>query len=386
MASLYKPFDPVLPGTFISRPNRFLVNCQCNGSQVTAFLPNPGRLQELFLPGCRLYLIKEGEVETRKTQMTVVGVERDSCPIMLHTHKTNDAVSYLLKEKLIPGFEDTVVVRREAKAGRSRFDFLLADAQGLLYVEVKSVTLFGKTVAMFPDAVTARGARHLQELAELSEGGFRCAVIFVVHWPHSTVFMADYHTDLHFARTLLSVKDKIRIIPVAVKWHEDMSLSSEVTVLPIPWTYLEREAHDSGSYLLILELKEDREITFGKSSSAHFKRGFYVYVGSAMTNLSSRIERHKRLRKRFHWHIDWLRAHTSVHAALPIRSSQRLECELAFEMQQITDWTMRGFGCTDCSCPSHLFGMAHDPLSSSPFIKLLQYFRMDRYDEGERRL
>jgi sugar fermentation stimulation protein A len=160
-----------------------------------------------------------------------------------------------------------------------------------------------------------------------------------------------------------------------------MSLSSEVSVLPIPWEYLESQAHDSGSYILILELKEDADIAFGKTSSAHFSKGFYLYVGSAMANLTSRIERHIRLRKQFHWHIDWLRAHTSLHAVLPIRSSERLECAIAEKVSHIADWSISGFGCSDCSCNSHLFGMSHDPLTSPPVLKLLQYFRMDRYDE-----
>ncbi len=60
-----------------------------------------------------------------------------------------------------------------------------------------------------------------------------------------------------------------------------------------------------------------------------FRKGFYIYVGSAMANLSKRVERHRHLRKRHHWHIDELRAVAEFHSVLAIRSSTRLECEIA---------------------------------------------------------
>jgi sugar fermentation stimulation protein A len=376
-------FDNISPGTFVARPNRFLVDCDCEYGRVRAFLPNPGRLQELLLPGSRLFLTKGGGDAGRKTEFTVVGVERDGYPVMLHTHKTNDAAHFLFSRRLVPGFEDASVVRREVKHGRSRFDFLLSDRQGEIFVEVKSCTLFGKTVAMFPDAVTDRGARHLRELAELSKSGTRTAVVFMIHWPHARAFMPDYHTDLEFSRTFLGVKGRVNIVPLSLSWQHDLSLLPQVSLLHVPWEYIEREARDVGSYLLILRLDEDKVLSFGKTGKALFCRGFYIYVGSAMANLTARLQRHLRLRKRFHWHIDWLRAHAQVRAVLPIRASERLECPLSEAVEAIAEWSIPGFGCSDCSCSSHLFGVSRDPLASASFHKILQYFRMDRYQEGE---
>jgi sugar fermentation stimulation protein A len=376
-------FDNIRSGRFIARPNRFLVDCECGNEKVRAFLPNPGRLQELLLPGSRLFLTKDGGRVDRRTEFTVVGVERDGCPIMLHTHKTNDAAHFLFSRRLVPGFEDASVVRREVKHGRSRFDFLLADRQGEIFVEVKSCTLFGKTVAMFPDAVTDRGARHLRELAELSESGTRTAVVFMVHWSHSTTFMPDYHTDLNFAETFLNARGRVNIVPLALSWQPDLSLLPWASLLHIPWEYIEKEARDLGSYLLILRLDEDEVLSFGKTGKALFRKGFYLYVGSAMANLTARLERHQRLRKKFHWHIDWLRAHAQVRAVLPIRASERLECLLSEAVGAVAEWSIPGFGCSDCSCSSHLFGMSDDPLTSASFHEILQYFRMDRCKEGE---
>jgi sugar fermentation stimulation protein A len=190
--------------------------------------------------------------------------------------------------------------------------------------------------------------------------------------------MPDYHTDLNFSQTLLLVKDKVQIIPLSVHWRADLSLAPETRVLDIPWDFVEQEAKDRGSYLLILKLKRARRLNVGSLGKILFQKGFYIYTGSAMANLSKRMERHRRLRKRHHWHIDELRASAEFHACLAIRSSDRLECAIAEAMSGLAEWAVPGFGSTDCLCHTHLFGMTDDPLHSPEFQKMLQYFRMDR--------
>jgi sugar fermentation stimulation protein A len=374
-------FDHFLKARFLSRPNRFLVKCEWNGQILSAFLPNPGRLQELFLPGSMIYLVREEEHAERKTLYTAVAVEREGHPIMLHTFRTNEVARYLIEKRRIPGLEKTKLVKSELKVGHSRFDFLLKEEERDILLEVKSCTLVGKEVAMFPDAVTKRGARHLRELAQHSENGMRTAVLFVIHWPFARVFMPDYHTDYHFSQTLLSVRDRVEIIPLAVTWNHDLSLSPDVRILQIPWDYIEEEAKDRGGYLLILELKRKRNIGIGKLGRVSFRKGFYLYIGSAMANLSKRMLRHRHLRKQYHWHIDELRAVAEFHSVLAIRSSVRLECEMANAFSDISEWRIPGFGCTDCTCDTHLFGFENNPLHSEKFQKLLQYFRMDRYHQ-----
>jgi len=371
-------FKNRLQSRFLSRPNRFLIRCRWKGRILPAFLPNPGRLQELLLPGRIVHLVREEKSSNRKTHYTAVAVDRDDHPIMLHTHCTNEVARYLLQERKIPGLEDAGIVRSEIPVGRSRFDFLLKEGSQNILLEVKSCTLVGERVAMFPDAVTQRGARHLKELAKISEEGVRTVILFIVHWPLAKVFMPDFHTDLSFSQTLLRVRDRVKVIAVSVRWGQDLSLSPKIRVLNVPWSAIEKEAKDRGSYLLILNLKKNRKIDIGKLGKIHFRKGFYIYVGSAMANLSKRMERHRRLRKRHHWHIDELRAVAEFHSALAIRSSDRLECEIAEAVSGIAGWSVPRFGSTDCMCQTHLFGMASDPIQSEDFQKLLQYFRMDR--------
>jgi sugar fermentation stimulation protein A len=323
--------------------------------------------------------VREEKSSNRKTRYTAVAVDREDHPVMLHTHRTNEVARYLLQKKKVPGLENARMVRSEIRVGRSRFDFLLEERNKDILLEVKSCTLVGRRTAMFPDAVTERGARHLRELAEISEEGVRAVFLLIVHWPFARIFMPDFHTDLNFSQTLLRVRERVEVIPVSVRWNQDLSLSPQVKVLKVPWDTIEKEAKDRGSYLLLLNLKRNRKIEVGKLGKIHFRKGFYVYVGSAMANLSKRMERHRHLKKHHHWHIDELRAVAEFHSVLAIRSSDRLECEVARAMSEMAEWSVPRFGSTDCSCDTHLFGMASDPIQSEDFQKLLQYFRMDRY-------
>jgi sugar fermentation stimulation protein A len=346
--------------------------------EITAFLPNPGRLMELLLPGCPLYLVRDNLSKNRKNPYTVVAVKREGMPIMLHTHKTNAVAAYLIDQGQVPGLEKARCIGKEITIGHSRFDLLLHNEGEEILMEVKSCTLVGKKVAMFPDAVTERGSRHLRELAKLAANGRKTAVLFVIHWPKAKIFMPDYHTDLVFARTMLDCRDRIRFFPLAVHWKEDLSLDKGVRLLPIPWEVIEREAEDRGSYLLILKLAERKTIPVMKLGHVPFRPGYYVYVGSAMSNLTARMERHRRPRKNQLWPIDYLRSIADFHSVIPVRCSVSLECSMAERLKPLSDWTIPAFGSSDCSCFSHLFGLNTDPFQSKDFMALVQYFRMDR--------
>jgi sugar fermentation stimulation protein A len=373
-----KFFGPTEEARYLTRPNRFVLVCKLGGKTVSAFLPNPGRLSELLLPEMPIYLERTNN-PYRSLRYTAVAVEREGLRIVLHTHKTNEVARYLIENGLVPPLRDYEVVRREVTRGNSRFDLLLRKGKEEMLLEVKSCTLFSKKVAMFPDAVTARGKKHLEELARLSSDGASCAVLFLVHWPRAEVFLPDFHTDLEFAKTMKDAKDKVRFFPVSVEWGGDLSVvGGQTRVLPVLWEALEREAEDRGSYLILYHLPRKRLIEIGGLGKVAFKKGYYFYVGSAMKSLSKRVERHRRSRKKVHWHIDSFSAVAEFHATLPVRSEDDLECELASAIGSISEWSVPNFGCSDCACPSHLFGFSTDPLSTRKFHEVLQYYRMDR--------
>ena len=377
------PAEEITKARFLARPNRFLVRCETDGGRkINAFLPNPGRLWELLLPGAILYVHRPRERAkgdgTRKTQHTVLAVERDGHPIFVHTHETNRAAQYLLENDLIPPLRGSRILRTEVTMGKSRFDFLLERDGRELYLEVKSCTLFGNGVAMFPDAVTARGRRHLLELAAMSRRGVRSAVLFLVHCPRVQWFMPDYHTDLDFSRTLLDVREEVQVIPAAIGWKRDLTLDRQSTkILTIPWDYLVREVKDRGSYLVIVEVPSKTRLQAGRLAARNFPKGYYVYVGSAMSDLSARLARHTRKTKKLRWHIDYLTTKADRIIPLPIRSSERLECGIAEALSAILKPGPGGFGSSDCRCAGHLFFSATNPLHSADFHRVLQRFRMN---------
>ena len=364
---------------FLERLNRFVVRCRLAEDTVEAHLPNPGRMWELLFPG-RIMLLQPNGGEGRRTKFRVVGIERDGLPIMLDTQHSNTVAEILINAGKIPGWEGWRVVRREVAYGNSRFDLLLGRGEDSMVVEVKSCTLFGRQTAMFPDAVTDRGRRHLSELGELANRNLRSGLLFLVHWPRARWFLPDYHTDLAFYRTLYDLRHTLDIKAVALEWRHDLSFGDQVHLLDIPWDVIGREAQDGGNYIAILHLDKNKTLGIGGKGEVFFPRGYYLYIGSARHGLAKRLERHQRRRKKFHWHIDYLRDAAHFHAAIPIRSTALLEHDIARSVGAIADWHIPGFGASDCDCDTHLFGMHSDPLHTPAFMEVVQQYRMDRLE------
>jgi sugar fermentation stimulation protein A len=177
---------------------------------------------------------------------------------------------------------------------------------------------------------------------------------------------------------LTEARKLVGVHAVGISWNRDLSLARSVRKLEIPWEIVERENHDRGCYLLVLRLPRNRRIEVGKLGALSFRRGYYVYVGSALSNLDARTARHRRLRKKLHWHIDYLRRVCDFVKCLPIRTSDDLECEVSRFLSRLAGWSAPRFGCSDCSCDSHLFGIQSNPFNDREFVRLVQHYRMDR--------
>lgn len=376
------PWRGIEKARFVERPNRFLVRCRAaSGKIINAHMPNSGHLWELLIPGAVVYLVpsRPGQAappEGAKTSHTAIAIDAAGVPVFIHTHAANSVAAWLLRKQWVPRLEGAEVVRAENPVGRSRFDFLMRRDGREFLLEVKTVTLFGNRVAQFPDAISERGTRHLQELAELSRPKEPSTVLFLVQYDGVDWFLPDYHTDLVFAQALLAARLHLRVLPVAIGWNERFEIRQKPKLLEIPWQHLQRECADRGAYLLVLHLDEPQSLTIGSIGTHTFAAGYYVYVGSAMANLSARIARHLRKRKKMHWHIDHLREHAGRCVALPIRSSRREECIIAQACGGVLEPGPTGFGSSDCACGTHLFYSAQNPLHCPAFYELLFRFRM----------
>ena len=109
-----------------------------------------------------------------------------------------------------------------------------------------------------------------------------------------------------------------------------------------------------GVYILIIKLQKRRDITVGKLGTIAFNSGYYSYVGSALNGLSPRITRHLKADKKLHWHVDYLLCKAKVEEIVFGLSQRGKECILAFQLKKEMI-PVEGFGCSDCSCKSHLF-------------------------------
>jgi sugar fermentation stimulation protein A len=192
----------LVEGHFLARDNRFRVTVTVAGRQVWAHLPNSGRLGELLVPDCRV-LLAERPGAKRKTRYNLALVELDRRWVSVDARLPNDLVEEALRSGRLSPLAGYSSMRREVAFGRSRFDFLLeAPAKLPCLVEVKSVTLVVNGLGCFPDAVTARGRRHVEELAETVEAGYRAAVVFVVQRDDAEGFRPHDESDPDFARAL----------------------------------------------------------------------------------------------------------------------------------------------------------------------------------------
>jgi len=108
-----------------------------------------------------------------------------------------------------------------------------------------------------------------------------------------------------------------------------------------------------GVYLLLLELPKPMILTIGKLGTIHFEKGWYVYVGSALNGLDQRIQRHLRTNKKTHWHIDYLLPYTEIVSIFYKENNQKEECKIAQSLES-NFGNIPGFGCSDCTCTSHL--------------------------------
>ncbi len=172
---------PLYSGTLIRRYQRFLADVRLeNGDTVTAHCPNSGSMKGCAAPGSRVLLSLSGNPD-RKFPYTWELVNRNGLWVGINTGLPNRLVREGIELGTIRELGGYDVIRPEVRYGRnSRIDLLLSGRRGSCYVEVKNVTLVEGNTALFPDAVTLRGRKHLHELMDMVREGNRGVILFVV--------------------------------------------------------------------------------------------------------------------------------------------------------------------------------------------------------------
>lgn len=184
------------PAVFLARPNRFIARVARGGQTDTVHVKNTGRCRELLVPGARV-ILSLSHAPNRKTGADLIAVYKGGTLINMDSQAPNAAAAELLRQ-LYPGCS----LYPERRYGSSRFDFYLELGDRRIFTEVKGVTLEQAGVALFPDAPTERGRKHLDELIRARAEGYEANVLFLIQMKGCRVFRPNEATDPHFAAAL----------------------------------------------------------------------------------------------------------------------------------------------------------------------------------------
>ncbi len=202
-------WPPLLSGRLIRRYKRFLADVRLDtGEMVTAHCPNSGRMTGCAEPGRPVHLSVHDSPK-RRLKHTWQLIDMPTSPVGVNTLVPNRLVALAAASGQIPEFVGYSMIQPEvAVAAHTRLDLRLTDARGSdIFVEVKNCTLVEDGQALFPDAVTARGRKHLEALAALRRAGHRAAIFYVVQRMDAERFAPADRIDPDYGRALRQAMD-----------------------------------------------------------------------------------------------------------------------------------------------------------------------------------
>ena len=206
--------NKLISGVFIKRYKRFFVDVQIENKVITAHCPNTGSMKGLLKEGNKVWLSKSNNPD-RKLKYTLQIIEDKKSKVGVNTHLTNKIVLDALKNNLIKEFDKDITIKPEVKFGdNTRFDFLITKKNYKAFVEVKNVTLVRKPkIAEFPDAITSRGAKHIEELIKASKKGYEVYIAFIIQREDCNQFAIASDIDPEYSELLSkAVKKKLNIL------------------------------------------------------------------------------------------------------------------------------------------------------------------------------
>lgn len=200
-------YNNIHKGIFISRPNRFIANVEIGGRVEVCHVRNTGRCKELLIPGAEVWL-ERSSAPGRRTAFDLVAVQKGERLINMDSQAPNKAVGEWLGEK--KPFGGDMEAFPEKTHGGSRFDFYLQSdkTDRKIFVEVKGCTLERDGIALFPDAPTKRGVKHVNELADCIDEGFEAYVLLLVQMKDVKYFTPNYETHPEFGEALKAAEKR----------------------------------------------------------------------------------------------------------------------------------------------------------------------------------
>ncbi len=206
--------NKLISGVLIKRYKRFFIDVKIKNKLITAHCPNTGSMKGLLKKGNKVWLSKSDN-PNRKLKYTLQIIEDCGSKVGVNTHLTNKIFLNALQNNLVKEFDRDINIKPEVKFGNNtRFDFLITKENYKAFVEVKNVTLMRKDrVAEFPDAITSRGAKHINELVKASKKGYKVYIAFIIQREDCNQFAIANDIDPDYSELISkAVKKKLNLI------------------------------------------------------------------------------------------------------------------------------------------------------------------------------
>jgi sugar fermentation stimulation protein A len=206
--------NKLISGQLIKRYKRFFVDVKIKDKVITAHCPNTGSMYGLLKEGNKVWLTQSNNPK-RKLKYTLQIIKDNKSKVGVNTHFTNKIVLHALENNLIREFDKKIEIKPETKFGtNTRFDFLITKNNFKAFIEVKNVTLSRiKGLAEFPDAVTSRGLKHINELMKASKNGYKIFILYLIQRDDCNFFKIAKDIDSEYSNSLAkAVKTKLNIL------------------------------------------------------------------------------------------------------------------------------------------------------------------------------
>ena len=206
--------NKLIPGVLLKRYKRFFVDIKIKNQIITAHCPNTGSMSGLLNKGNMVWVSKSDN-PNRKLRYTLEIIENDKSKVGVNTHSANKIILHALENNLIDEFKNFSEIIPETKFGsNTRFDFLVFNKKEKAFIEVKNVTLSRKKeIAEFPDAITSRGLKHINELVKASKKNYKIFILYLIQRDDCKSFKIAKDIDPAYAAALTkAVKKKLNIL------------------------------------------------------------------------------------------------------------------------------------------------------------------------------
>ncbi len=206
--------NKLISGHLIKRYKRFFVDIKLNNHIITAHCPNTGSMYGLLTEGNKVWISKSDN-PNRKLKYTLEIIEVNKTKVGVNTHSANKIVLHALQNDLIKELDDIENVEPEKRFGiNTRFDFLITSKKKKAFIEVKNVTLSRtRGLAEFPDAVTDRGLKHINELTKASKKNYNIFILYLIQRDDCKSFKIAKDIDPKYSQAISkAVRNKLKIL------------------------------------------------------------------------------------------------------------------------------------------------------------------------------